>query len=303
MEGKPPGEDFGPGSPGYGPGGPPPDHEESEGPQTPAPDPAGPQSPAPGPPSPPSPGPQSPAPGAPPPAEPESPAPGAPPTSPPAGPQSPSPGYAPPERASGYPPPAPPPGYAPPGPESPGAPTYGGPVPPGGWQQPMASPASQPRGQLASWGSRAGAYLIDGLVLLVPGVILWVLIVGSAVGLSGGDDDVALGAAIGLSILWLLAFGVIALLYAPVLMMREGARNGQTWGKQAVDIRAVRDNGQPFTFGSAALRDVVLKNIAVGIASTIIPVIPWFLNFFWPLWDDENRALHDMAASTHVVKA
>jgi uncharacterized RDD family membrane protein YckC len=176
-------------------------------------------------------------------------------------------------------------------------------VPPGGWQQPMASPAFQPQGQLASWGSRAGAYLIDGLVLFVPGILLFVLIVGSAVGLSGGDDDVAVGAAIGLSILWLLAFGVIALLYAPVLMMREGARNGQTWGKQAVDIRAVRDNGQPFTFGSAALRDVLLKNIAVGIASSIIPLIPWFLNFFWPLWDDENRALHDMAASTHVVKA
>ena len=65
----------------------------------------------------------------------------------------------------------------------------------------------------------------------------------------------------------------------------------------------MRDNGQPFSFGSAALREVVLKQLAVGIASSIIPVIPWFLNYFWPLWDDENRALHDMAASTHVIQA
>ena len=48
---------------------------------------------------------------------------------------------------------------------------------------------------------------------------------------------------------------------------------------------------------------MVLKNLAVGIASSIIPLIPWFLNYFWPLWDDQNRALHDMAVSTHVVRA
>ena len=39
------------------------------------------------------------------------------------------------------------------------------------------------------------------------------------------------------------------------------------------------------------------------IASSIIPFIPWFLNYFWPLWDDQNRALHDMVVSTHVVQA
>ena len=97
--------------------------------------------------------------------------------------------------------------------------------------------------------------------------------------------------------------GAAWLLYAPLLMMRQGQYNGQTWGKQLLGIRVVRDNGEPFSFGPAALREVVLKGLAVGIASSIIPFIPWFLNFFWPLWDDENRALHDMAASTHVIRA
>jgi uncharacterized RDD family membrane protein YckC len=96
---------------------------------------------------------------------------------------------------------------------------------------------------------------------------------------------------------------VVSFVYAPLLMVREGARNGQTWGKQLLSIRAVRDNGLPWDFGSAALREVVLKNLAVGIASSIIPFIPWFLNFFWPLWDDQNRALHDIAVSSHVVDA
>ncbi len=146
------------------------------------------------------------------------------------------------------------------------------------------------------------AALIDTAVLLIPGVILFVLIVAGAVGLSGDNDDVATGAAI----VAILGFGllllVVYLLYAPVLMMREGAHNGQTWGKQLIGIRVVRDNGQAFDFWYAALREIVIKGLLVGIASSIIPVIPWLLDILWPLWDDENRALHDMIVSTHVVR-
>ena len=53
---------------------------------------------------------------------------------------------------------------SPAGPQSPTAPGYGGPVPPGGWQQPMpqgGGAAGFAPGPLASWGSRLGAYLID----------------------------------------------------------------------------------------------------------------------------------------------
>ncbi|MGI9081413.1 MAG: RDD family protein [Thermoleophilaceae bacterium] len=186
----------------------------------------------------------------------------------------------------------------------PPAPPYGGPVPPGGWHQAPPAAGGRAQGELASWGSRAGAYAIDSLVLLVPAIILFVLLVGGAVGLTGTDDeDVAVGAAFVAFFGWLLLVGLIWLFYAPPLMSRKGERNGQTWGKQLVGIRAVRDSGEPWRFGSAALREVVLKNLAVGIASSIIPIIPWFLNFFWPLWDDQNRALHDMAASSHVVRA
>ena len=167
----------------------------------------------------------------------------------------------------------------------------------------MPSSPMVAQGQLASWGSRLGAYLIDGLVLLIPGLILFFAIVAGAVGISGTDDDVAAGAAVGAVILWVLLMGIVYLLYAPLLMMRDGPKNGQTWGKQLLNIRAVRDNGQAWTFGSAALREVVFKFLCVNIASSIIPFIPWFLNFFWPLWDDENRALHDMADKSHVIRA
>jgi uncharacterized RDD family membrane protein YckC len=205
----------------------------------------------------------------------------------PRGPQAPAPG-----------PHAPPPGpHAPPPPPQ-GAPGYGGPVPPGGWQQPIARQESSWVGKpLASWGSRFGAWLIDFVVVLVPVVVLAVVIFGGA-----AEGDSVWGW-VGASILYVLLFASVFMLYAPLLMIREGARNGQTLGKQWVGIRVVRDNGQPFGFGVAAFREVVLKQLAVNLASSIIPFIPWFLNYFWPLWDDENRALHDMAASTHVIRA
>ena len=196
--------------------------------------------------------------------------------------------------------PPPPPGgpqapSAPPGPES--APSYGGPVPAGGWQQPIAQqPGAGWVGKpLASWGTRAAAYLIDGLILLIPAVVLTIIIVAIAAGSDTG--------AIVTGILGFLAYLVVACIYAPVLMAREGEHNGQTWGKQMLNIRVVRDAGEPMSFGWAALREIGVKGFAVTIASSIIPFIPWFLNYFWPLWDDENRALHDMICSTHVVSA
>jgi len=194
--------------------------------------------------------------------------------------------------------PAPPPGYAPipssqpPGPE--GMPGYGGPVPPGGWQQPVAQPAGWVGRPLASWGSRFAAQLIDWLVLLVPVVVLVVIV---AVIAAGSDVGAIVTAIVGF-----LAYLVALFCYAPLLMMREGRHNGQTLGKQALGITVVRNTGQPMNFGWSALREIVLKGLAVGIASSIIPLIPWLLDYLWPLWDDENRALHDMAAQTHVVR-
>jgi uncharacterized RDD family membrane protein YckC len=186
---------------------------------------------------------------------------------------------------------APPP--PPPGPEGP--PSYGGPVPPGGWQQPIPQHHGWSGQPLASWGSRVGATLIDWLILLVPVVILTIIVVGIA---AGSDTGAIVTGALGL-----LAYLIVALAYAPVLMAREGPNNGQTWGKQMIGIRVVRDTGEPMNFGWSALREIAVKGLLVGIASSILPLIPWLLNYLWPLWDDTNRALHDIVCSTHVVRA
>ena len=101
-----------------------------------------------------------------------------------------------------------------------------------------------------------------------------------------------------------ILIGVTATLtYYPLLMMREGQTNGQTLGKQIVGIRVVQDSGEPYTYGPAALREFAIKYLLFGVVGGFFLAIPTLLNYLWPLWDDQNRALHDMLASSHVVQA
>jgi len=100
-----------------------------------------------------------------------------------------------------------------------------------------------------------------------------------------------------------LVFVLISFVYAPLTMMRKGEHNGQTLGKQALRIRVVRTSGEPMDFLWSALREVAIKNFLVGIAASFTFGIATLLNYLWPLWDDQNRAGHDFAASTRVVLA
>jgi uncharacterized RDD family membrane protein YckC len=152
--------------------------------------------------------------------------------------------------------------------------------------------------RFATWGSRALAQIVDWVVILVPTIAIYAVLV--AIGLSSDSGGVA--AVVIAALAGVLAVTIVVLLYAPLLMKRPGARNGQTLGKQMLNIRVVRASGEPMDFATGAIREVVLKYLAVGIASTFIPFIPWLLDILWPLWDDRSRALHDLGASTLVVR-
>jgi len=175
-------------------------------------------------------------------------------------------------------------------------------MPPGGWERPVPGP--QPlTAPYASWISRVAATLVDLVVIGIPAVALAVLIFGGAgAAFSAGDGFGLATLILGLVTYALLLFAA-AILYGPLLMRREGARNGQTWGKQLLGIRVVRINGVPMDFMWSALREAIVKGLGVGIASSIIPVIPYLLDVLWPLWDDEKRAIHDFIVDTRVVQA
>jgi uncharacterized RDD family membrane protein YckC len=182
-----------------------------------------------------------------------------------------------------------------PGYTSPPPPGAGGPVAPAYGQQ------SPVLGQfvLAGWWSRVGAQLIDGIIIGVGALILF-LPIGAAAGVGFADDsDASVAAAIVGLILWVLCISLIALLYAPTMMART---NGKTLGRMVTNIRVVRTSGEDVTFGFAMIREVVVKSLVFGIAGSFTAGLAPLLDVLWPLWDEENRALHDFIVNTRVVK-
>ncbi len=164
------------------------------------------------------------------------------------------------------------------------------------WPGPTA-PSGFGNRVLAGWWSRVGAAILDGLILLMMCVIAGVVI-GLGIGLSGQDTSSQL-------LVNVIAAGaglVVGAIYYGVLMARNGARNGQTWGMQATGIRVIRVDGQPMRVGLVLVRQILVQQLLFGTLGFLL-LIPTFLNYLWPLWDKENRALHDMMCSTRVVIA
>jgi uncharacterized RDD family membrane protein YckC len=170
-------------------------------------------------------------------------------------------------------------------------------MPPGGWERPLAEAPPQ-HGPFASWGRRAAAWLLDLLILLVPAAVAIALLTNALI-----DTDAAIVTWILSVLLSFLVLFVLFVIYGPLTMVRRGGRNGQTLGKQLVGIRVVREDGRPVDFGTAVLREAVLKQLALGIASSVVPVVPFLVDYLWPLIDDRNQALHDLVVSTLVVEA
>jgi uncharacterized RDD family membrane protein YckC len=150
---------------------------------------------------------------------------------------------------------------------------------------------------LAPWSRRVVAAMIDaGVVYGLSSLVLWV----------GGwhplwrtahhpaAADVAARLAVS------IVFGL--LYYAPLMRLTDG----QTLGKMAARIRVVRTDGQAMTFRRAVWREAVVKIglvDAIGLVAVVggvLSLVVGVLDSLWPLWDRENRALHDMLAGTRV---
>jgi uncharacterized RDD family membrane protein YckC len=84
-------------------------------------------------------------------------------------------------------------------------------------------------------------------------------------------------------------------LYAPLMLAFGG---GQTLGKRAVGIRVELADGRPIGLGRALARELLVKALLFGV----IPFVG-FIDVLWPLWDGDNRALHDIVCGSRVVDA
>ena len=140
-------------------------------------------------------------------------------------------------------------------------------------------------GDLAGYGSRVGATLLDSVIVAVVAVIVAIIAGGS-----GAEENTTGYIVIGAALL-------SGLLYAPALMCRSGAHNGQTLGKQALKIRVVRQDAAAMTASTALLREFVGK--------ALLGLIPFFtvVDYLFPLGDSRRQAIHDKIASTFVVHA
>lgn len=171
-----------------------------------------------------------------------------------------------------------------------------GPTPPGAFAPREVVPWPPAQADLAEWWRRVVATLIDGIIV-GGATILLLAVLGAGV---FGDGDAGTGEIVVAAVVGTLLFAAIALVYAPAVMAKT---NGQTLGKLAVGIRVVRSGGKRVDFLWAAYREVVIKGLLVGIASSFTGGIAYLVDVLWPLWDSQNRALHDWIVDSRVVRS
>ena len=160
--------------------------------------------------------------------------------------------------------------------------------------QSQARAALAPALPYAMGWPRAGAYLMDTVLLIWVAVVLFFVLWAS--GVSPGVAAIAAWAG--------TEGGIRGLVYAPLLMRRPGAHNGQTLGKQLTGIRVVREDGRPMTYGAAVMREWVARTLLIEILGAAVSAgIVVLLDYVQPLWDERRRALHDMLAATLVLAA
>jgi uncharacterized RDD family membrane protein YckC len=188
---------------------------------------------------------------------------------------------------------------------------YAGAVGPGG--------PTTPDGQaLSGWGRRAGALVIDWIVVTVATGLIgyrWVSEIGSAYvdffdevmqspgtgGAVPGQADLIqeiVGPVFALSLLMV----AISFVYNVALWKWRAA----TLGQMAFGIKVrLREQPGPLSWGTVLLRwlgkqgyKLVALVPLVGILANLYAL----LNYLWPLWDDKNQALHDKLAKTNVVR-
>ena len=148
---------------------------------------------------------------------------------------------------------------------------------------PYSPPPQTGARPFAGWWSRVAAQILDWIIVaIIPVAVYFIAFSDSTAGtylLSG----------------FILLVGAV---YYALTIGRSGDNNGQTIGMQALNIRIVRETGEPMTASTAILRETLVKGILMAICFIVT-----ILNYLAPLWDDRNQAWHDKIVNTLVVEA
>ena len=201
--------------------------------------------------------------------------------------------------------PPPPPASTPPPPfASPPPPPAFASEPPPGYQ---AYGAPGPQVEYASFGSRLGGYLIDGIIMFLFFVPALVALLAGPTEIEACSVDESGNITIGEELNALcegptdgtLAFaGFLALLGLVGVFVYQakllGGPSGATVGMRAVGIKAVvADTGGPLGAGKAIGR-FLFASIFSGF---------FYLGYLWMLWDGKKQTWQDKVVSSIVIRA
>lgn len=132
----------------------------------------------------------------------------------------------------------------------------------------MQQDAVMEHGEAAGFGVRFVAYIIDGIILIIPNLILRLL----------------LGPILG---------GLLDFVISAAYVLYFWTSSGATIGKMAMGLKVVSaETGGLIDMGTAFLRYV----------GYIVSTIPIGLGFLWIIWDPEKQGWHDKIAKTRVIR-
>ncbi|GLX41897.1 hypothetical protein Sros01_79690 [Streptomyces roseochromogenus] len=127
--------------------------------------------------------------------------------------------------------------------------------------------------ELAHWGLRVGADLLETLIIIGPMYTL------------GFIDRTEPGIFVTVGLVYAVAMGFFQL-------FKEGS-TGQTTGKKALGISLRREaDGRTCGFGLAFFRKL----------THIFDSLPCHIGWLWPLWDPKEQTFADKVCSTVVIR-
>jgi uncharacterized RDD family membrane protein YckC len=141
--------------------------------------------------------------------------------------------------------------------------------------------------QLASWGRRLAALLVDGMIL---GGIVLATLVSAGVPLEDINTTILEGSSLALILIFILPKAI----YDTAMI---GSRN-QTFGKMALHIKVVDEADRATPIGYARAFTRWLSTAFLWALFTV----PGVLDHLWPLRDRRRQTLHDKFARSVVVR-
>ncbi|MFK0281480.1 RDD family protein [Streptomyces sp. NPDC090499] len=140
----------------------------------------------------------------------------------------------------------------------------------GGYGYPQQGYGATP--PYANWGQRFGGTIVDGLVFLVPYILVLFSSKAAVLGIIGG----------------------LAILGIAIWQLIMEGRTGQTIGKKALGIRLVKEaTGQPVGVGMAFVRRI----------AHILDSLACYLGWLWPAWDSKRQTFADKVCGTIVIRS